>query len=79
MNAEPDPRAARKNRTACGQATAIPGPAYPQVKASILATVARLRATNAAAADYLARHIVFDDARQTVKYTGIDFPDLELN
>jgi hypothetical protein len=79
MNAEPDPRATRHQRPTCDQATALPGPDYQRIKASILATVARLRATNPTAADYLTRHIVFDDARQTVEYTGIAFPDLELN
>jgi hypothetical protein len=51
----------------------------PRIPAGQNATIERLRATNPTAADYLTRHIVFEDARQTVEYTGIDFPDLELN
>ena len=49
------------------------------MKLYILKTIERLRITSPKAADYLVKHIAFDDAQETVEYTGIDFPDMHLN
>ena len=78
MNREPNRNNSRHGLTA-RSSIINPGQGYQQVKTTIQATIERLRATSPAAAEYLTRHIIFDDALQNVEYTGIDFTDFELN
>lgn len=47
-------------------------PAYRRVKSDLLAAVDHIRAAMPAAADYLEKHLSFDDEKETVCYTGDD-------
>ena len=44
--------------------------AYQQIKKDILHFLQTLRLTDPEAADYLQKHLVFDDKKQTFQYTG---------
>jgi hypothetical protein len=52
-------------------------PEYKRVKADIRAFVESLRAKMPDAAEYLEQHLVFDDEKETVCYTGDDRLKLE--
>jgi hypothetical protein len=43
---------------------------YRKMKAEVLATVESIRAAMPEAADYLEKHLVFDDEKETFAYTG---------
>jgi hypothetical protein len=45
---------------------------YRTIKAEILATVESIRAAMPEAAEYLEKHLVFDDEKETFTYTGDD-------
>jgi hypothetical protein len=45
---------------------------YRKIKAEILATVELIRAAMPEAAEYLEKHLVFDDKEETFMYTGDD-------
>jgi len=45
---------------------------YDEIKSDVLKFLANLRAANPTAADYLEKHIVFDDEKETFMYTGDD-------
>ena len=47
-------------------------PEYRKIKAEILATVEMIRAARPEAAEYLEKNLVFDDEKETFKYTGDD-------
>ncbi len=47
-------------------------PVYQQMKADMLAFVESVRAEMPQAAEYLEKHLVFDDEKETVCYTGDD-------
>jgi hypothetical protein len=47
-------------------------PEYRKIKAEILATVESIRAAMPEAAEYLEKHLVFDDEKETSMYTGDD-------
>ena len=47
-------------------------PEYRKIKAEILAAVESIRAARPEAAEYLEKHLVFDDEKETFMYTGDD-------
>ena len=47
-------------------------PEYRTMKAEILAAVESIRAAMPEAAEYLEKHLVFDDKKETFMYTGDD-------
>ncbi len=47
-------------------------PEYRKIKAEILATVDSVRAAMPEAAEYLEKHLVFDDEKETFTYIGDD-------
>jgi hypothetical protein len=47
-------------------------PEYRKIKAEILATVESIRAAMPEAAEYLEKHMVLDDQKETFMYTGDD-------
>jgi len=47
-------------------------PEYRTVKAEILAAVESIRAAMPEAAEYLEKHLILDDEKETFAYTGDD-------
>jgi hypothetical protein len=72
MNTESDPRFNRSRRPSCSRAPAAEAASFHRVKAAVLETIEQIRAQCREAAEYLVGHLVFDEARGTVCYTGDD-------
>ncbi len=49
---------------------AVAAAIYRQVKADMLSALEAIRRAHPKAGEYLAQHLVFDDEKQTVMYTG---------